>query len=230
LRATDGRNELRVQSMEISPQQKGKRGEFFVFGELIKRGFDLYLPVVDVGGIDAILRLKSGKCIEMQVKSTEAKKQAGYFNVYDLEPRPNLFIPESSSNLPVISGTATLTRYAILEQNLLQRPSRKIFWGLEIPVDVDHVCVAFKEMEAFVRALATEKNVPVTVDILRMTDKPAEWPEGIGFLEVRNFPLCSSKWEPVDHLKDPKNRVRMAGTISTSASDLTDLVIHRYTL
>lgn len=77
--------------MEISPQQKGKRGEFFVFGELIKRGFDLYLPVIDVG-IDAILRLKSGKYIEMQVKSTEAREQAGYFNVYDLKPRPNLFI------------------------------------------------------------------------------------------------------------------------------------------
>jgi hypothetical protein len=77
--------------MEIGSQQKGKRGEFFVFGELIKRGFDLYLPVIDVG-IDAVVRLKNRTYIEIQVKTTQAKEQAGYFNVYDLEPRPNLFI------------------------------------------------------------------------------------------------------------------------------------------
>jgi len=130
----------------------------------------------------------------------------------------NLFIPKSGSNLPVMSGTATLTRYAILEQNLRQRPSRKIFLGLEIPVDVNDVCVAFQEMEVLVRALATEKNVPITVDIIHITDEPAQWPEGIGFLEVRSFPLCLSKWEPIDHFKDPKNRVRMAGEMSTSAT------------
>lgn len=80
------------------------------------------------------------------------------------------------------------------------------------------MCVAFQEMEALVRALATVKDVPVTVDILCMTDKPEEWPQGIGFLEARNFPPCLSNWEPVDHLKDPKNRVRMGGSISTVAT------------
>ena len=77
--------------MEISSQQKGKRGEFFVFGELIKRGFDLYLPVIDMG-IDAIIRLKDGTYREIQVKSTQAEDQAGYFNIYDLKPRLTLFI------------------------------------------------------------------------------------------------------------------------------------------
>jgi len=77
--------------MNVNSQQKGKRGEFFVFGELIKNGFDLYLPVIDVG-VDAIVRLENGKYIEIQVKSTQAQDQAGYFNVYDLRPHRNLFI------------------------------------------------------------------------------------------------------------------------------------------
>lgn len=77
--------------MESSPQQKGKRGEFIVFGELIKKRFDLYLPVIDVG-IDAIVRLKNGTYREIQVKTTQAEEQAGYFNVYDLKPRNSLFI------------------------------------------------------------------------------------------------------------------------------------------
>lgn len=130
----------------------------------------------------------------------------------------NLFIPKSDSKLPVESGSVALTYYAILEQNLLRtlEPTRKmIFLGLEIPTDADHVCIAHQEMEAFIRALAVEKNVPVTVYILGMTEKKEEWPEGIGFLEARNFPLCSGKWEPVDHYKDPKNRVKLSGGLST---------------
>lgn len=66
--------------MELTTQQKGKRAEFMVFGELITRGANVYLPVIDVG-IDAILRVKSGIYREVQVKSTEAEEQAGYFNV-----------------------------------------------------------------------------------------------------------------------------------------------------
>jgi len=77
--------------VKATTQQKGKRAEFLVFGELLRRGADLYLPVVDIG-IDAISRLKTGTYLEIQVKATEAENQAGYFNVNDLEPKPNLFI------------------------------------------------------------------------------------------------------------------------------------------
>jgi hypothetical protein len=65
-------------------QQKGKQGEFLVFGELIKRGADLYLPVIDIG-IDAIVRQNDGSYLQVQVKSTEAKEQAGWFNVWDID-------------------------------------------------------------------------------------------------------------------------------------------------
>ncbi len=78
--------------METRSSYKGKRGEYYVFGELIRGGVDLYLPVIDIG-VDGIIRGKDGGAyVELQVKSTEAENQAGYFNVYDLEPSPNLFI------------------------------------------------------------------------------------------------------------------------------------------
>ncbi|MCK4388100.1 MAG: hypothetical protein KAW00_04935 [Dehalococcoidia bacterium] len=78
--------------METSSRHKGKRAEYCVFAELIKRGLDLYLPVLDIG-VDAIIRGEDGGAyVELQVKSTEAEPQAGYFNVHDLEPSPNLFI------------------------------------------------------------------------------------------------------------------------------------------
>ena len=73
--------------MEHTSQQKGKGAEFFVFGELIRRGADLYLPTIDTG-IDAIIKKKDGTYLQIQVKSTEEEEQAGYFNVYDIEQYP----------------------------------------------------------------------------------------------------------------------------------------------
>lgn len=125
-----------------------------------------------------------------------------------------IYVPETDSNLPIASGKVALTRYALLEQEWPRGRRRNFFLGLEIPIDADSVCVAFQEMEAFVRALAIEKDVPISAEILRMTDKAEEWPQGIEFLEARDFSLCSRKWEPVDHNRDPKNRVSMGGRIS----------------
>ena len=56
--------------MERTSQQKGKRAEFLVFGELVKRRADLYLPVIDTG-LDAIVRREDGTHLDIQVKSTE---------------------------------------------------------------------------------------------------------------------------------------------------------------
>lgn len=45
--------------MEIGSTQKGKLGEYYVFWELIKRDFELYIPVIDIE-IDAVMRLEDG--------------------------------------------------------------------------------------------------------------------------------------------------------------------------
>jgi hypothetical protein len=125
-----------------------------------------------------------------------------------------IFIPDGGNNLPAARDKADLTRYAFLEQDMLHGQERKIFLGLEIPIDVDYICVAFQEIEAFVRALAIEKNVPISVEGVHMTDKPEKWPQGIEFLKARDFPICTRKWAPVDHFSDPKNRVRLGGRMS----------------
>ena len=37
-------------------QTTGKEGELRVIGELLKRGFQVYTPLVDIGGIDCIIQ------------------------------------------------------------------------------------------------------------------------------------------------------------------------------
>ena len=47
----------------------GKRIEFWIIGEMIKEGHDVYIPMVDDMGIDAIIRKSDGKFIEVQIKA-----------------------------------------------------------------------------------------------------------------------------------------------------------------
>lgn len=75
--------------MAISSQHKGKQGELFVFGELLRRGAELYTPLVDIG-VDALVRGHKGTYIELQVKATEALEQDRYFN-FEWEPKRDRF-------------------------------------------------------------------------------------------------------------------------------------------
>ena len=75
--------------MAISTQHKGKQGELFVFSELLRRGAQLYTPVVDIG-VDALVRGHDGKYKELQVKATQAADQDRYFN-FKWEPKQDRF-------------------------------------------------------------------------------------------------------------------------------------------
>ena len=75
--------------MAISTRHKGTGGELLVFSELLRRGAELYTPLVDIG-VDAVVRGPKGTYIELQVKATEEPEQDRYFNFY-WEPKPNRF-------------------------------------------------------------------------------------------------------------------------------------------
>lgn len=47
----------------------GKRIEFLVIGKMLKEGLDVFIPLVDDMGIDAIIRKSDGSLIEVQIKA-----------------------------------------------------------------------------------------------------------------------------------------------------------------
>ena len=75
--------------MKKTPLITGKEGEFKVIGKLLEKGFEVYLPVVDVG-IDCVIRTDTGYK-EIQIKTRE-KTGRYFFDVPDFEPKDNLFI------------------------------------------------------------------------------------------------------------------------------------------
>lgn len=78
--------------MKIGTVEKGKLGELYVFSKLIEKGAMPFIPLVDIRGVDAVVRKVDGTFIEIQVKSTWTPEQAGYINVPDLDIRKDLFI------------------------------------------------------------------------------------------------------------------------------------------
>lgn len=70
----------------------GKLGENVIIGEFLKRGFDVYLPVVDKG-VDCIIKGASGTFYEIQIKTRATERRGGnYFYVRNFQPRSNFFV------------------------------------------------------------------------------------------------------------------------------------------
>jgi len=76
--------------MSKATQTIGKEGELRVIGELLRQGFDVYLPAVDIGGIDCIIKTDVGYQ-EIQIKTRESA-QIILFQAREFKPRDNFFI------------------------------------------------------------------------------------------------------------------------------------------
>lgn len=70
----------------------GKRQEYSVVAELLKRNFDVYMTLVDDQGIDCVVRLDAAHYVDVQIKArSKGVKQWSTFAAMNFEPRPNFF-------------------------------------------------------------------------------------------------------------------------------------------
>ncbi|KUK10378.1 MAG: Uncharacterized protein XD50_1349 [Clostridia bacterium 41_269] len=76
----------------------GKRQEYVVIAELLRRGFDVYQTLVDDQGIDCIIRQERGgelRYLDIQIKARSkecSSKDVGRFAAMNIiDPRPNYF-------------------------------------------------------------------------------------------------------------------------------------------
>jgi hypothetical protein len=76
------------ESEELDTQTKGKMGELVVLGELLKRGFQVYQPMVDTG-IDCLVDVGDGNFKEIQIKSREDES---IFTPRMFKPRNRFFL------------------------------------------------------------------------------------------------------------------------------------------
>lgn len=55
----------------------GKRIEYSIIAEMLKEGMDVYVPLVDDNGIDAVVRKPDGSFVEVQIKARSAEVNPG---------------------------------------------------------------------------------------------------------------------------------------------------------
>jgi hypothetical protein len=70
----------------------GKIGELHVLGELLRRGVNPYVPLVDQEGIDAVIRRRDGTYLELQIKTIATPKYPRWFGARISRPRNQLFM------------------------------------------------------------------------------------------------------------------------------------------
>lgn len=87
----------------------GRRHEYIAAAELLKRGFDVYMTLVDDQGIDCVIRIDERNYLDIQIKArSRTAKQPNLFAGMKFVPRPNLwfvFFTEMTGHYWVIPST-----------------------------------------------------------------------------------------------------------------------------
>ena len=89
----------------------GKRIEFWIIGQMLKEGLDVYIPLVDDNAIDAVVRRKDGTFAEVQIKARSkdvVEGDAALFAAIPHERRSNywfVFYSERLHTMWIMSST-----------------------------------------------------------------------------------------------------------------------------
>ena len=95
----------------------GKRQEYVAIAELLKRGYDVYMTLVDDQGIDCVVRQGSKKYFEVQIKARSKDcnpKNAGHF------PQLNIILPRR--NYIFIFYSELIDTYWLIPSTTLVKP------------------------------------------------------------------------------------------------------------
>ena len=83
----------------------GKRIEYWIIGLMLKQGLDVYLPLVDDDGIDAVIKRPDGTFVQVQIKArsnTVKLGDCGLFAALTHELRENYWFVFYSERLDTI--------------------------------------------------------------------------------------------------------------------------------
>lgn len=112
----------------------GKRIEYSLIGEMLKEGLDVYTPMVDDMGIDAVIRRTDGTFLEVQIKARSDSTRfgdAGLFVVNKHEiGRDNYYFVFYSTRLNTkwIMSSADFVKESLLVKNGKNKGMRQIWF------------------------------------------------------------------------------------------------------
>lgn len=94
----------------------GKRIEYWLIGRMLMEGLDVYVPIVDDHGVDAVIKKEDGTFIEVQIKARSKNVTAGdgaLFSAIKHELTPNyyfVFYSERMEKMWILSSEEFIER------------------------------------------------------------------------------------------------------------------------
>lgn len=85
----------------------GKSIEYKVVSEMLREGFDVYLPAADDHGVDLIAKTPGGNIVQVQVKALSKTAKGGLFAAINHTPQNNyyfVFYLESVDKIWILSS------------------------------------------------------------------------------------------------------------------------------
>jgi hypothetical protein len=79
-------------SMDDETIPTHKRAALWVFDQLLREGVIVYTPLLNIEGVDAVIRLEDGRYRDLVIRAAESEHYPNWFTVNRLQPRENLFV------------------------------------------------------------------------------------------------------------------------------------------
>jgi len=112
----------------------GKRIEYWIIGQMLKEGLDVYVPMVDDFGIDAIIRKHDGTIVEIQIKARSKDVifgDAALFAAITHEKRDNYYFVFYSERMDLmwIMSSEEFVKEAVLNKTGKNKGKRSIWFN-----------------------------------------------------------------------------------------------------
>lgn len=107
----------------------GKRIEHYLIGQMLKEGLDVYLPVVDDKGIDAVVRRPDGTFVEVQIKARSKSVKDGdaaLFAAIEHEYRPNYWFVFFSERIGSNGTMWIMSSKEFIEESVQNKSGKNI--------------------------------------------------------------------------------------------------------
>lgn len=112
----------------------GKRIEYWIIGQMLKEGLDVYIPMVDDFGIDAVIRKSDGSFVEVQIKARSkdvAFGDAALFAAITHEQRDNYYFVFYSERLETfwVMSSEEFISVSVLNKSGKNKGKRSIWFN-----------------------------------------------------------------------------------------------------
>jgi hypothetical protein len=110
----------------------GKRIEYWIIGQMLKQGLDVYVPLVDDDAVDAVIRRRDGSYITVQIKARSrdvVDRDAALFAAIPHELRENYWFVFYSERMDMtwIMTSAEFISEAVQNKNGKNKGKRSIW-------------------------------------------------------------------------------------------------------